>query len=242
MFKRGEKLVGVLGGMGPAATITFCQLLIDMTDAARDQDHVKTLVYNHGAIPDRTSYILGESDEDPVPYLTDDAHFLAHVGCDFLVIPCNTAHYYFDDISQAAGIPVINMLEETTARCAANGAKRVGVMGTRGTRKVGTYAKALEAAGMQCVYPNEENQSIVDWIIYSQVKAGRDVPEEKMLESIDHLTHDQGCDAVIFACTELSVVNQQLSLTKRFDHVVDSLECLAHEAIVRAGKRPKPFA
>ena len=86
------KLAGVLGGTGPAATAYFLKRLVDFTDAERDQDHVRAIVHNDTATPDRTDFILGKSDVSPLPYLVEDARLLQRCGCDFPVMPCHSAH------------------------------------------------------------------------------------------------------------------------------------------------------
>lgn len=87
------KLAGFLGGVGPMATVYFEQMVLELTDAACDQDHLNMLVYNHASIPDRTAFILGESTCSPLPDMAQDAQMLERAGCDFLVLPCNTAHF-----------------------------------------------------------------------------------------------------------------------------------------------------
>lgn len=105
--------VGVLGGIGPLATVYFMDLIIRMTEAETDQEHINMLVSNHATIPDRTDYILGKSEDSPLKDMTDDAKMLEEAGCLFIVIPCNTAHYFFEDIERSVKIPVINIIKET---------------------------------------------------------------------------------------------------------------------------------
>ena len=93
-----KNAVGVLGGVGPLATVYFMEMIIEMTDASKDQEHIDMLVSNHATIPDRTGFILGESSESPMDAMVEDAQMLETAGCSFVVIPCNTAHYFFEDI------------------------------------------------------------------------------------------------------------------------------------------------
>lgn len=91
-----SKLAGVLGGVGPMATVYFQQMVLEMTEASCDQDHLDMLVSNHATIPDRTAFILGESRLSPLFDMAQDAQMLARAGCDFLVLPCNTAHFFYE--------------------------------------------------------------------------------------------------------------------------------------------------
>lgn len=108
-----EKTLGVLGGVGPLATIYFADLVVKMTDAKTDQEHISMVILNHGAIPDRTDYILDHSKPNPLPVMIADAKKLQAAGCDYIVIPCNTAHYFYDEIQKNVDIPIINIIEET---------------------------------------------------------------------------------------------------------------------------------
>lgn len=131
------RLVGVLGGTGPAATAYFLQRLVERTEARCDQDHVRTLAFNDTAIPDRTAFLLGRSDRSPLEALIEDGRLLEACGCDLLALPCNTAHGFFDELQGALGIPVVHMVRETAAAASAVGLARIGVLATSGTRAAG---------------------------------------------------------------------------------------------------------
>lgn len=108
-----KNAVGILGGVGPLATVYFMDMLVKLTDAKTDQEHINMLVSNHSTIPDRTAYITGESDVSPEADMVADAVMLEEAGCTFIVIPCNTAHYFFESIEEAVEIPVLNIIKET---------------------------------------------------------------------------------------------------------------------------------
>lgn len=232
-------VVGVMGGVGPAATAVFVSALVAMTDAARDQDHLDAVVLQHATIPDRTAHILGQSDEDPSPALTHDARRLEAWGCDVIVLPCNTAHTYAKAITSAVQVPVLSIVEETAARAArrAGPGALVGVLATAGTRAAGVYEQALEDCGVTAIQPDEADQTRVNRIIYDQVKAGRPADTEMLTGVVDRLCA-RGASVVILGCTELSVVyaEQFLSHDRR---LVDSLDTLVRRTIERAGKRVK---
>lgn len=233
-----NKLLGVLGGVGPMATVYFTDMIIRKTDADCDQDHVPMLVYNHSTIPDRTAYILDHSKENPLPVMVEDAKMLERCGCDYIVIPCNTAHYFYDEISNAVGIPVINIIKETVGHILRinPGTKKIGIMATEGTIATDTYKRECDLHGVGCVIPDPDDRAALMKIIYNQVKAGNPVDTIRFMSIIQNLK-DRGCDFVILGCTELSVINRDINL-KRND-VVDSMEVLAEAAILKCGKKLK---
>ncbi|MBS7174824.1 MAG: amino acid racemase, partial [Clostridiales bacterium] len=113
------QLVGIIGGVGPMATVYFMEMVLNKTRAARDQDHLDMLVSNHATIPDRTDFLLGKSSESPLQAMIADAKTLQNAGCDFVVLPCNTAHYFFEAVQESIHIPLLNIIEETVKRCLA---------------------------------------------------------------------------------------------------------------------------
>lgn len=238
-----KNAVGVLGGVGPLATVYFMEMIIEMTDAARDQEHIDMLVSNHATIPDRTGFILGESTESPVDAMMEDAQMLEAAGCSFVVIPCNTAHYFFEDIRNSVKIPVLNIIEETIAYAKKQGelrktpkqVRKLGILATEGTISSGTYSFYGKPSGVECAAPDPAFQQKVNRMIYERVKAGYPVRREEIMEVIDHM-REKGCDAVIMGCTELSVVYRDLNLAKTCEDVIDSLWVLARSTVLRSGK------
>lgn len=230
------KLVGVIGGVGPMATVYFEQMVLELTDASCDQEHLNMLVYNHAAIPDRTAFILGESKQSPLFAMTQDAQMLARAGCDFLVLPCNTAHFFHEHIQNAVRIPLLNIIEETVKVCAARGAGTVGVLATAGTVSADTYGLMCRRYGLACVYPDPATQKQVTSVIYDRIKAGKPVRAKVMAALYDRM-REEGCDAIVLGCTELSVAHRDLALQAAHPDIVDSLETLARRTIEYAGKR-----
>lgn len=230
-----EPLVGVLGGVGPLATSRLLRRVIELTDASADQAHANLLVLNHAAIPDRTAYLLGSSAENPAPVLAADAALLERAGCDAIVIPCNTSHVFYDEIQAAVSIPVVHLIE-LVADAAARGMQTLCILCTEGTRAANLYGAACRRRGIRCGYPDSEVQVLVTSVIYDRVKAGK-TASEQVLRSVIELELDAGGDGVVLGCTELSVAFQDLALAARYPAVLDSLELLAQETVVRAGKR-----
>ena len=131
--KAKKPVLGILGGLGPAASCYLYQMLIDHTPAGRDQDHIDLVLSSRASTPDRTAFILGKSDEDPFDVMEQDGRSLVAYGATVLAIPCNTAHYFYDRLAAALPVPVLNMPELTVAEAKAAGCRKLGVLATDGT-------------------------------------------------------------------------------------------------------------
>lgn len=141
----GEKVIGVLGGMGPEATADLFRKIIRATPAEKDQDHIRVIIDSNPKIPDRTAAIIGGG-PSPLPEMTETAKNLEKAGADLIIIPCNTAHYYYEKLKKSIRIPILNMVE-LTAQAIKGGfphVKKVGIIGTTGTVRAGIYNRALE--------------------------------------------------------------------------------------------------
>jgi aspartate racemase len=228
--------VGILGGLGPMATVYFMQRILDLTDASRDQDHVDMLVWNHASIPDRTAYLVGDSTDSPGPVMAEDARQLERAGAKFLAVPCNTAQAFQDEVVAAVSIPVIDIVAETVAaaQAAVPGLTTIGVLATDGTLRARTYHRAAERAGLTAVAPDEQVQKDVMSMIYDGVKAGMPVERERFDAAVAHL-RAQGAGAVVLGCTELSILRTDLSVDDT--DVIDSLDALAARTVTMAGGR-----
>ncbi|WP_454940669.1 aspartate/glutamate racemase family protein [Evtepia sp.] len=230
-----EGILGVLGGMGPQATNTFYQRIIDRTQAEKDQEHLQVLIWSDAKIPDRTAGILAgpEAAEQVYQALLDGARLLERAGCTVLAIPCNTSHYFADRLQGQLKIPLIHMIRETVAAIQAMGKKTVGILATDGTVRTGIYQKELTAAGLTPVTLPEELQGVVMSIIYDEIKRGETGSREKFGE-VDAWLRQAGCDCAILGCTELSVYRNLHSLPPYY---IDAMEVLAQQAILRCGKQ-----
>lgn len=230
-----KQAVGVIGGVGPMATVYYMQRVIEMTKAGCDQEHINMLVFNDCDIPDRTAFITEKSPDNPLPVMVEDAKRLEAAGCEFVVIPCNTAHYFYDELEQAVEIPVVNIVEETIryAKARVQDLSCVGIMATTGTIVTGTYQKYAERAGLSFAVPDEDEQDLLMQIIYDGVKAGKPVPRADFDRVANHL-RAKGAQCLILGCTELSVLKRDLSLND--PDVLDSIDVLASETVRRSGK------
>lgn len=235
MKAQQEGILGVLGGMGPQATNTFYQRIIDRTQAETDQEHLRVLIWSDAKIPDRTAGILGTPDQAEAVYaaLLAGAKLLEGAGCTVLAIPCNTSHYFVDRLQAQLRIPIIHMIRETVAAIQAMGKKTVGILATDGTVQTGIYQKELTAAGLTPVTLPERLQKTVMSIIYDEIKKGETGSREKFGE-VDAWLRQAGCDCAILGCTELSVYRALHSLPPYY---MDAMEVLAEQAILRCGKQ-----
>jgi len=234
---RMSELVGVIGGVGPLATAYFLDKVVRLTQAERDQDHVDLVVFNHASIPDRTAFVVGDSEANPGPVMAEDARRLEAFGAEFLVLPCNTAHTFTEEIARAVAIPLLSIVGETIdeAQRRVPGLARAGILATTGTVRSGVYHRALTERGVEPVSPGDGDQDAVMRIIYEQVKAGRPVDLEALRTVVGRLA-DDGAQVVLLGCTELSVVAHDADLLAD-PFYVDSLDVLARATIVRAGKQ-----
>ena len=223
--------LGILGGMGPQATQVFYQRILDRTDAARDQDHVPTLILSDTGMPDRTAAILGGDAEGCYARLLADARLLEGAGCTVLAIPCNTSHYFVDRLQAEIGAPILHMIRLTAQAMAASGRRRVGVLATDGTIQTGLYQAECAALGLETVTPDAPTQALVMQIIYDEIKRGEQGSREKFA-AIDRFLRRAGCDGAILGCTELSVYRIWHGLPAFY---TDAMEILAERAIQACG-------
>lgn len=227
--------LGVLGGMGPQATNTFYQYVIDRTDASRDQEHVNALILSDSEMPDRTAAILGSDAAKQAVFsrLLSDARLLENAGCTVIAVPCNTSHFFLDEVQKQISIPILHMIRETARSLAAQGLRRPGILATDGTIQTGLYQKEFAAFGIEAVVPSPKAQDLVMSLIYDDVKAGRDGDPRKFA-AIHKDLQAQGCDCGVLACTELSVFATAHHLPPFY---TDAMAVLA-ERSVEACRRP----
>ena len=232
-----EKILGVLGGIGPLATVYFMDMLVKMTDSDCDQGHIPVLCYNHSTIPDRTEYILDNAKPNPLPVMENDALLLEKAGVSHIAIPCNTAHYFYEQLQKKVNVPIINIIEETVNYITAHNAnvRKIGILATEGTIAARAYQNVCAAHGVDYATPNDFDKKSLMNIIYHQVKAGKPADFEEFMRIIGVMKHE-GCDAVILGCTELSIIHRDFNMNR--PDVVDSLEVLARRCIELCGKKP----
>lgn len=198
-----NKTVGVLGGMGPEATVDFMSRVIRATPADKDQDHLRMLVDNNPRVPNRQAALL-RAGEDPGPVLASMARGLRDAGADFLVMPCNTAHAFRDAIATAVDIPLVSIIDVTVEAC--GDAKTVGVLATDGCIASGVFQEALAERGKQAVLPDKTETEALMRLI-TRIKAGdtgADIAEG--MRSLARALVARGAGAIIAGCTEIPLV------------------------------------
>lgn len=199
-----NRLVGILGGMGPEATADLFEEITRLTPARRDQDHVRVLIYSNPGIPDRTAAIL-EGGADPVPALAESARLLERAGAAFIAIPCNTAHYFLESIRAAVSVPVLDMIEEACEEFSrlAPHADTAGLLAATGTTRSGIYSSAFASRGVRVLTPADDEQESIHAAI-REVKAGRAGTRiRELFRSAGAGLVARGARAVILGCTEI---------------------------------------
>ncbi|SPT54101.1 Aspartate racemase [Actinomyces bovis] len=228
-----RRTAGVLGGLGPLATIEFMSMVAAATVAKVEQEHADLIVTQRSSTPDRTAAILRHG-PSPAPVMAADAKRLETAGAEFIVIPCNTASKFLGAVEEAVSIPVVSIVEETLSEVQRRlpQASSIGLMATDGTLAARVYHDAAERAGFEVIVPDERTQARVMAMIYDGVKAGRDVPRQEFFECVEVL-RQAGADAVITGCTELSVLCSHFGANG--GQIVDSLASLARRTVIECG-------
>lgn len=230
-----KKTIGIIGGMGPLATADLFGKILERTDASCDGDHLHILIDNNTAIPDRTAAIL-RGGPSPVPELVKSARILGAAGADFLIMPCNTAHYFYDALVGEISLPVLHMLRLTADAIAADGVKAVGLLATDGTIATGVYGRLFEEKGVEVVTPSPEGQKAIMSMIYDDIKAGRGKTDTgPILETLSDMSR-RGAERFVLGCTELPIAFARYSFPVPF---TDPTTVLADAAIAYAGGRVK---
>lgn len=228
--------LGVLGGMGPQATLMFYQRVVDLTDAHADQEHIPTLILSDTQVPDRTAAIFSGDTQAMEERLLMDARLLENWGAAAIAIPCNTSHAFIPAFQAQLRIPIVNMITETAAALKALGAKKVGILATDGTLHMGLYHAACEAESIRAVSPPEEIQRLVMSIIYDEIKQGKKGSPEKF-STIDTALRALDCDRAVLACTELSVYKDWHGLPSFY---LDAMDVLARQSVLACGYSLRP--
>lgn len=225
--------IGIIGGMGPLAAARLFERIVILTEAYCDNQHIPMIIDNNTNIPDRTSHILNKG-ENPVSELVKSATRLENMGADAIIIACNTAHYYYDEIVRNVRIPVINMIEETAKyiRSHRPSVRCVGLLATEGTCRTGVYSRAFERFGLDIVIPTGEEQQHVTDVIYGIKKGIFDI-DYKALKNVISALETRGAEVIVLGCTELPIAFSQHDICSCY---VDSSEVLAMSAITYAGK------
>ena len=223
-------LVGIIGGMGPEATVDLMRRIILATPARDDADHIHVLADNNPAVPSRIKALIEKTGPSPLPELVRMAKGLASSGATMLAMPCNTAHYYAGDIAAAVTIPLLDMIVLTADRVVKMVPPKatIGMLASTAVIDIGLYERALRGHGLEIKTPDRQGDVMA---IIRAVKAGdTGTAQREDLSDIADELMQAGADIVLVACTELSILTD--SITKTVP-VVDALTVLAEEIVAR---------
>jgi aspartate racemase len=223
------RTLGVLGGMGPLATASFMNQVIALSPAKSDQEHIPMFIRNIPQIPDRTKFLMGIEDENPFFELKKGFNELTSLGVSCIVIPCNTAHYWYDALTQNADVRTISIVQSVIKRAKATGKRKVGILATTATLNMRIYQTAFSEHNIEFIEPNEQQQALVMQGI-TAVKSGNLALGRTLLSQSYEQMLAQGADAVLFGCTEIPLVlNEQAS--KSPETCLDTIAILAQECV-----------
>jgi aspartate racemase len=231
------RVAGVLGGMGPEATVDFMRQVIALTKVSRDQDHVRMLVDHNPQVPSRQRALL-EDGPSPAPELAAMAARLEAAGADFLVMPCNTAFAFRAAIEAAVRIPLLSIVELTAAEAIRHGARGIGILATRGCLRAGVYQEQFSGSGVALLLPGEDELDLFMELV-ERIKLGDTGGEVKAsMMSLALAQVQRGARAIIVGCTEVPLVLDPLMIGVP---LISSTEVLAAETVRLArGDKPLP--
>jgi len=204
-----KKTIGILGGMGSEATLDMFRYIIEFTPVEKDQDHLPVLIYNNPSVPDRTASILNNRHTEIIHELTRSAKILEKGEADFIIMPCNTAHYYIEHIRKTVSIPVLNMIEETRNYIAKefSSLDKIGLLATTGTLKTNLYQNVFGEKGIGLIIPDDDiqEQNVMGGIY--RIKAGKETEHAKKLmrEAVDYFVA-KNSTVIIMGCTEVPLL------------------------------------
>ncbi len=204
-----EKVIGILGGMGPEATVDIFSRIVALTKAKTDEDHLRILIDNNPKMPSRQDSILNDG-ISPVPDMIATALNLKNAGADFIILAANTAHYYFEEIKNAVRLPMLHIIEETvieTMNLVPN-IKKIGVLATSGAMKTKIYHHAFENHGIKVIEIDDEMQTMIQKSIFSFKYDGLTKANLEMLQNAARYLIDRGAEALIMGCTEIPLILQ----------------------------------
>jgi aspartate racemase len=238
MNATNEKILGVLGGMGPLASAHFMVRLTLLTPATRDQDHIPTVLWSDPRVPDRTVGRLSGG-ADPLPWLLRGIAGLQRAGCGAIAIPCNTAHGWYDEMREAASTPILHIVDAAAAelRRMGIGGGTIGVMGTQATLAMRLYQNRLGALGWDCIVPTQQEMDRLVSPAIALVKANRVAEAYPPLADVVRSLGARGASTVVLGCTEIPLGIQ--AGPEPDLPIMDTIDALARAAIAWAKESKK---
>ena len=236
-----SKLLGVLGGMGPLATVDFLQKLIAETPASRDQEHIPVIAYSVPQIPDRPPAITGNG-ASPLPHMLEGVLTLKRAGATTVAIACNTAHFWYDELVQQGGLPILHIADAACAAFSGKGVRRVGLLATGGTIAAGFYQSRLAAQGMTCLLSANDDQRDLVLPAIECVKRNALAEGHPLALRAARRLLDSGAEVIIMGCTEIPLA-VEFQASDVSPHCIDATRALARACVTwwRGGALSHPL-
>jgi len=228
----GEKIIGIVGGMGPEATLDLYAQILRATPAQKDQDHLRVIIDSNPKVPDRTAAMIGDG-EDPVPTMAISCRAVQRAGADFIVIPCISAHFFLEELQQHSSLPILSAFDAVADTIVSHDGeiKTAGLLATSGTIRGGRFAGRLGDYGIATLVPDADNQKAVMEAIYrikgSQDPGVRAQCRANLIAAANQVV-EGGAQGIIAGCTEIPLALNQEDLPVPF---FNSLEILAAAAV-----------
>ncbi|CAG20741.1 hypothetical aspartate racemase [Photobacterium profundum SS9] len=214
--------------MGPLATVEFMQKIISRTPAHNDQQHIPMLVSNNPQIPDRTAYLISNG-EDPYPALKEGMEQLQQAGAECIVMPCNTAHYWYTRLTNSCNVHTISIIDSVVDEAKHRRYRTVGLLATTATMMAGMYQTKLAQQQINAIETTDSEQQAIMNGIYA-VKAGNVEHGKQLMQPVFEAMLNRGAEAVIFGCTEIPVALAEQTISQP-QHCLDSLDILAEQCV-----------
>ena len=230
------RILGVLGGMGPEATILLMRRILEATPARDDADHIPLIVDNNTQVPSRIAHLIEGTGEDPTPVLQAMARRLETAGAQALLMPCNTAHSYLGAVAPATSLPFLDMTALTAAELSASApAGPIGILASPAVEITGVFRRAFAAEGREVIYPEDRDAMLA---AIRAVKAGREAEAEPALRAALVELAGRGAAGAAIGCSEFSLLTRRLEAGAPLA-LLDSLDALVRAA-VRFAMAPEP--
>ncbi len=223
-----KKILGILGGMGPGATVDAFSKLVSNTQASKDQEHIPVIIVSIPDIPDRTENIIHHG-PSPLPAMINSLHILERMGVSCVIIPCNTAHYWYEDLRNSVNMHFISIIDATCNKIIEMGVKRIALLATTATIYTQLYQNNLNKHEVECIVPDEINQYKIMQSIISY-KAGNLIKAKELIYPYVEQLKSLGINKFVMGCTEIPLIlNEQAEIYP--DNFIDATEELIKEAI-----------
>ena len=231
------KKLGILGGMGPAASAEFVNRLIAQTSASCDQDHIPFVLWSDPRVPDRSTS-LRNKDDLPLSWLLNGIQGLKSAGCNCIVIPCNTAHFWFDEMKKQASwnSKIIHIVDSVVdaLQCVNVTNSTIGIIGTQATIELGLYQYKLNKLGWNCITPTKEEMDTLVQPAINLIKANNNEAAQPLIMTVVNRLIDSGAKAVVLGCTELPLAVKQTE--EKGIPLINSIDCLVKSALIEYNK------